>query len=389
MMAAAERLNLRDLDAGALRAAVARYGVDAVVAGRIFSRVHRHGAVTLDQVAGLSRAARLGLERDLEFPDLEVVERRQAADGFVKYLFRLPDGPAIEAVRLPLPDPADARALKQRRKQGQAAALEALPVGRYVVCVSSQAGCALACDFCATGRLGAIRSLRTWEILAQVRHVAAESDRPVRGVVFMGMGEPFLNYDHVLRAASILCEPAGMAISAKAITISTAGVVPMIRRFTAEGHRFRLIVSLGAPTSEDRLPLMPIERRWPLPELMDAVRAHGASRGSRVTLAYVGIGGRNLSRQHARQLVALTQGLRVRISLIAVQDDSGRYASPSEEEVATFRDEMSKAGIPVVRRYSGGGEIGAACGTLSASQKGGELVALARSKGPPLLEDVP
>jgi 23S rRNA (adenine2503-C2)-methyltransferase len=108
-----------------------------------------------------------------------------------------------------------------------------------------------------------------------------------------------------------------------------------------------------------------------------------------VTLAYVGIGGRNLSRQHARQLVALTQGLRVRISLIAVQDDSGRYASPSEEEVATFRDEMSKAGIPVVRRYSGGGEIGAACGTLSASQKGGELVALARSKGPPLLEDVP
>ena len=300
-----------------------------MVARRIFARVHRHGAATLDEVEGLARAARLALERDLEFPDLEVVERRRAGDGFVKYLFRLPDGPAVEAVRLPLPDPADARALKLRRQQGQAGALEALPVGKYVVCVSSQAGCALACDFCATGRLGAIRSLRTWEILAQIRQVAAEADRPVRGVVFMGMGEPFLNYDNVMRAASILCEPAGLAISAKAITISTAGVVPMIRRFTAEGHRFRLIVSLGAPTSEERLPLMPIERRWPLPELMDAIRAYAASQGgSRVTLAYVGIGGGNLTPRHARQLIALTQGLRVKISLISVQDDTGRYAPP-------------------------------------------------------------
>jgi 23S rRNA (adenine2503-C2)-methyltransferase len=371
-----ERLNLRDLDAAGLRAAVAPYGVDEVVARRIFARVHRDGGTTLDGVAGLSRVAREGLARDAEFPELPVIERRQAADGFVKYLFRLADGPAVEAVRIPLPDPEDARALKLRRKQGLAARLEALPVSKYVVCVSSQAGCALACDFCATGRLGAIRSLRTWEILAQIRHVAAEADHPVRGVVFMGMGEPFLNYDNVLRAANILCEPAGMAISAKSITISTAGVVPMIRRFTAEGHRFRLIVSLGAPSSADRLPLMPIERRWPLPELMDAVRAYAAGLSGRVTLAYVGIGGHNLTPAHARQLAALTAGMRVKISLIDVSDDSGKYAPPTEPEVAAFRDEMSRAGIPVVRRYSGGSDIGAACGTLSASQRGGALIQL-------------
>jgi 23S rRNA (adenine2503-C2)-methyltransferase len=378
-------LLLRDLDWPALRAAVAPYGVDEAVARRVFARVHRDGGDSLDGVVGLPRAARLALAQDVAFPDLEVVERRRAEDGFVKYLFQLPDGPAVEAVRIPLPDPADARALRARRREGQAVGLQPLPVGKYVVCVSSQAGCALACDFCATGRLGAIRSLRTWEILAQVRRVAAEAEHPVRGVVFMGMGEPLLNYDNVMRAAHILCEPAGLAISAKSITISTAGVVPMIRRFTGERQPFRLIVSLGAPTSEDRLPLMPIERRWPLPELMQAVRAHADATGDRLTLAYVAIGAGpagaasgNVSRAHARQLAALVDGLRVRISLIDVSDDAGPYRPPTEAELAAFRDELGAARIPVVRRYSGGRDIGAACGTLSASQRGGELVALRR-----------
>ncbi len=124
----------------------------------------------------------------------------------MKYLFKLPDGREIEAVRIPLPDPDQARALKERRRNGGAAPLEALPTAKYTLCVSSQVGCALACDFCATGRLGGIRSLQTWEILAQHRLVAAEADHPMRGVVFMGMGEPFLNYDNVIRAARILSD---------------------------------------------------------------------------------------------------------------------------------------------------------------------------------------
>ena len=377
------RLNLRDLDWPALRAAVAPLGVDATVARRIFARVHREGANHLEGIPGVTRAARQALADAVVFPELEVLERREAADGFVKYLFRLADGPAVEAVRIPLPDPAAARALKERRRAGQAFGLEPLPASKYVVCVSSQAGCALACDFCATGRLGAIRSLATWEILAQVRQIAAEAPHAVRGVVFMGMGEPFLNYDNVIRAAQVMCDPAGMAIAAKAITISTAGVVPMIRRFTAEGHKFRLSVSLGAPSSALRLALMPIERRWPLPELMQAVREHAAAVGDRVMLAYVGIGGLNVSRAHAVQLAELLAGLRVKLSLIDVSDEIGPqdlraapYRPPSEDELRAFRDELSARGIPVVRRYSGGKDIGAACGTLSASQRGGALVVL-------------
>ena len=366
-------MNLRDLDRAALRDAVAPFGVGADVAGRLFSVVHRDGGSVLDDrtVRGLSKQAAAGLAGATTWPELEVMDRRRSADGFVKYLFRLPDGHAVEAVRIPLPDPEAARALKARRRAGDAAALEALPTAKYTLCLSSQAGCALACDFCATGRLGAIRSLRTWEILAQHRRIAAEADRPVRGIVFMGMGEPFLNYENVIRAARILSDPAGAAIAAKAISISTAGIVPSIRRFTAEGHRFRLIVSLGAPTSAERRSLMPIENRWPLPELMAAIRDYAAATGQRVTIAYVAIGGVNTGPEQARALGQLLQGLKVKLNIIDVSDETGRYRPPSADEHARFRDEHGALGNPVVRRYSGGNEIGAGCGTLSASQRGG------------------
>jgi len=361
-------LNLRNLDRTELGEALGPLGVSPQLAPRIFARVHGLGASGFPpgSVRGLSHAAAAALERAVEWPDLEVVERRRAADGFVKYLFRTADGHAIEAVRIPLPDPADARALKERRRAGEASGLEALPTAKYTVCLSSQVGCALACDFCATGRLGGIRSLKTWEILAQVRAIAAEADHPIRGAVFMGMGEPFLNYDNVVRAARILSDPAGPAIAAKAISISTAGVLPAIRRFTAEGHRFRLILSLGAPSAETRRLLMPIEDRWPLREVLAAVRDHAEARGVRATLAYVVIGGGvNATPAHAQALGELLGGMRAKLNLIDVTDETGRYPRASEAELRSFRDALVALGIPVVRRYSGGAEIAAACGTLA------------------------
>jgi 23S rRNA (adenine2503-C2)-methyltransferase len=368
-------LNLRNLDRAALAAAVASFGVAADVASRIFARVHRDGAAGFPpgSVRGLSNAAASALDAACEWPELEVLDRRRAEDGFLKYLFKLPDGREIEAVRIPLPDPAAARALKERRRSGQAAALEALPPAKYTVCLSSQVGCALACDFCATGRLGGIRSLKTWEILAQLRAIAREADHPVRGVVFMGMGEPLLNYENVIRAARIMSDPGGPAIAAKAISISTAGVLPAIRRFTAEGHHYRLILSLGAPTPAQRRVLMPIEDRWPLAEVMAAMREHAAARGQRVTLAYVVLGGVNATPEHARALGALIGDTRVKLNLIDVSDDTGRYRRATPDELAAFRDALDALGVPVVRRYSGGRDIGAACGTLAATRRGGQL----------------
>ncbi len=274
--------------------------------------------------------------------DLREVARADARDGFRRYLYELADGARVEAVRIPLYDT------------------------HHVVCLSSQAGCALACAFCATGALGLVRSLRSWEIVRQLMKVRADSTRPVTGAVFMGQGEPFHNYDAVLDAAYALCDPAGARIDARRISISTAGVVPMMRRYTAEGHKFRLCVSLNAAIPEKRRALMPIERGFPLPELADAIREHAGRRG-RVTVEYVMISGVNVGDEDAAALGALLRGVPVRLNPIAVNDAAGRFRPPGEAEWKAFRDALARElpGQPIVLRYSGGQDENAACGMLA------------------------
>jgi 23S rRNA (adenine2503-C2)-methyltransferase len=294
------------------------------------------------EVPNIARAKLDRARADVSLPTLEIIERRRSpTDGFTKYLFRLHDGQVVEAVRIPIFD------------------------DKYTVCISSQVGCPLACVFCATGRLGLKRSLLAWEIVEQVRLVRAEADRPVRGIVFMGMGEPFLNYEEVIRAARILSAPSGLAISGKAITISTAGVVPAILRYTAEGWPFRLAISLTAATTEKRRALMPVEKSYPLPELVEAIRAHAADRRELVTLEYVCIGGVNCGEDDARALYALLDGIPIRLNLIEVNDASGRHLPPSAAELAAFRTALQILRAPIVRRYSGGKDVQAGCGMLA------------------------
>ena len=231
----------------------------------------------------------------------------------------------------------------------------------------------MGCAFCATGRLGARRNLAAWEIVDQALKIQADSAHPVRGAVFMGMGEPLLNYEAVIRAAKILAEPCGMAIGAKAITISTAGITPGIRRFTSEGHGFRLVVSLCAADPALRAALMPVEKTHPLPELMEAVREYHRSTGRRVTLAWTMISGVNTREEDARALAELTRGIPVKLDLIDVNDPTGRYRPPSSAELKIFRDALRKhLAMPVARRYSGGGDIHAACGMLAGAQHRGK-----------------
>ena len=350
-------LNLKNLAFDELSALLAPTGASRTALLKVFARVFAHGAGTVEEVASapqVPRAVAQVIRARGELPRLEVVERRRAADGFVKYLFASPLGGRVEAVRIPIFDE------------------------KYVVCVSSQVGCALACDFCATGRMGFKRNLQTWEILDQVLQIREEADRPVRGVVFMGMGEPLLNFRETERAARILCHPAGFSIGAKSITFSTAGVIPAIRRYVREGHPYRLAFSVTSALPDKRVQVMPVQNANPFPELLEAIREYATVRRQRAMIAYVAIRGFNTGYEDAVALRDAFSGIPVTIDLIDVTDPTGKYLPPTPEELKAFRDHLQIVGAPIARRYSGGKDIGAACGTLEASQYGGEVIAPAR-----------
>ncbi len=287
------------------------------------------------------------VRQELHIPELTQVSRRVSpSDGFTKYLFASGDGARFEAVLIPLLNrPDDPKA---------------------IVCVSTQVGCAMGCTFCATGRMGFTRNLAPWEIVAQVVQIRRDAPVPVRGVVFMGMGEPLLNYEAVIRAARIFSEPSGLAIAAKAVTLSTVGIVPGIRRLTREGHAFRLVVSLTSADPSRRRAVMPVENAYPSGELRAALAEYHAATGRRVTLAWTLIAGFNTREEDARQLAAWVGDLPVQLDLIDVNDTTGAFAPPGDAERNAFRDALrAHLAAPVIRRYSGGKDIHAACGMLA------------------------
>jgi 23S rRNA (adenine2503-C2)-methyltransferase len=340
-----------------LHARLAPLGVTPKLARRLQSAVlRRPGGEVPARMTEVSPRLLERVRQATRLPSLTLLEKRTSpTDGFTKYLFR-GDGPqAFEAVRIPLLHrPGDEK---------------------YVVCVSSQVGCAMGCVFCATGRMGFQRNLAAWEIVDQVLQVRDDSSHPVRGVVFMGMGEPFLNYERVMRAAEVLSEPCGVAVCARAITISTVGIVPMIRRFTDERRPYRLIVSLSAATSEQRRRLLPVEAVHPLPELMAAVRDYQEASRERVTLAWTLLAGVNTRPEDAWALAELTAGLPVRLDLIDVNDATGEFQPPSDAERRAFRDALTvELGMPVVRRYSGGQDVDGGCGMLAGRRAAGSPI---------------
>jgi 23S rRNA (adenine2503-C2)-methyltransferase len=327
-------------------------GLPLEVARRVLGRVVFEDADNLDGVRGLGAAPRRALLEAYRLDRLEVADRRRSlVDPFTKYLFRGGDGAMFETVRIPLERP------------------------RYSVCVSSQVGCALACVFCETGRLGFSRNLEPWEMVEQVLTVRREStDRPVTGVVFQGQGEPFQNYDNVIRAAEILRAPWGARLRGDRITISTVGLLPIIERYTEEGHPYRLILSLTSALPEKRKELVPMARVHDLESLAVAMRRHAEKNGGPVNLAWVLLSGINTSREEARALGRLFRGVKVRLSVIDVNDPTAAFRRASDEERGLFLSALSEEGIGFVRRYSGGPDIHAACGMLAAHARGGEVL---------------
>lgn len=267
-------------------------------------------------------------------------------DQFQKILFRTLDGLAIETVLIPL----------HKEKS-------------VTVCLSSQVGCVMGCDFCATARMKNRRNLKVWEIVdqyIQAREILKEQGRTITGVVFMGMGEPFLNYQNVMAAAELFSFPVLHAIRSRAITVSTVGVVDKIHRFTKESRPYRLSISLGAAFDKKRELLVPVAAKTPIRKVMAAARQHALARKERVMLSYVCIAGVNVGEEDAIALGELIGDTPVRLDLIEVTDETGKYKKPSASEMSLFRDALRRyVEHPVVRRYSGGADIQAACGALA------------------------
>ncbi len=313
---------------------------------RAVAQIVAHGR---DGVRGtnrpLARATAEAIEAGLRWDRLRVVERiEDDADGFVKYLFESPDGALSEAVRIPLLKP-----------------------DTFTVCLSSQVGCAMGCVFCATGRLGLTRNLEAWEMVAAFLTVRDEAPGRVTGAVFQGQGEPLHNYEEVVRAARILSHPCGGRIAAKAITISTVGLVPAIRRYTREGHPFRLIVSLTSALPERRARLLPVAGKFAIEDLANAIREHAASsKFGLQTIAWVVLGGVNTDDAEVDALGRLFDGLPVRVNLIPFNGSEGGYTRAADDEMEALVDRLQRLRVPVVRRYSGGQNRDAGCGMLAA-----------------------
>lgn len=334
-----------------LVAALAERGVVCSLreARQVLSRVISDGNPDPTPRVSPRKALVGALHAHAEWGRPEVLERVPDGEGkSVRYLFRLDDGALVEAVRIGL-----------------------LKEGCFTVCLSSQVGCAMKCDFCATGRLGLTRNLSAAEIIGTFLTVRDETPGRVTGAVFMGQGEPFHNYEAVIQAAQVLRDPAGGRIAQEAITISTVGRVREIRRFAAERQPFKLIVSLTSMIPARRERLVPVAGAAPLPELVDALREVAAVGKGRLTLAWVVIRGENTGDDEIEALRVGLAGLPYQLNLIDVNDNrADGHQRVSEVELSDFIERLQVLKVPIVRRYSVGRDENSACGMLAATRAG-------------------
>jgi 23S rRNA (adenine2503-C2)-methyltransferase len=326
-----------------LREFAVAQGEPAYRAAQVTRRLWTNPAPTFDAMSELPRAFRERLAEHFTIPRLEIAARQRSTDGTEKFLFRLSDGEAIESVAIP---------------EGN----------RTTLCISSQAGCALKCAFCATGRMGFARNLAVWEIAAQVREMRL-LDPPIgiTNIVFMGMGEPMMNWRAVDSVLTILNAPNGMGIGARHITVSTVGVLPGIEALAARPEQFRLAISIHAPSDALRRELMPINVKYPLAQVIDAARAFDR----RVTFEYVMLGGVNDAVEHALQLAQLARDCGAFVNLIPLHPGGAMEFRPTtRERTVAFARELRRAGVEVAIRKSRGVDIAAACGQLRVERLG-------------------
>lgn len=339
-------LDLKNKTHGELEQILSGFGAREYLADYMFSFIHGRNVVSVDEITPLSKALRAKM-RDAGYfiSRLEVVERFDDPDGTVKFLFAAGDGTRFESV-----------VLTEERQV------------RRTVCVSCQAGCRMGCAFCATGQLKFGRNLTAGEIADQVNQARAACGK-ISNVVYMGMGEPFDNYENVLRSIAIVNDRGGLGIGQRHITVSTCGICEGIERFAGEHLQVRLAVSLHGATDAVRERIMGVARRYPLKRVMGAVKEYQRQSGRRVTFEYCMIRDVNDSAADAEAMARLLKGVDAAVNLIEFNPHEGcTFTGSSRGAIQRFREVLERSGVETVIRYRRGRAIKAACGQLGARQ---------------------
>jgi 23S rRNA (adenine2503-C2)-methyltransferase len=333
---------------------------------QLFEALYRQRCESVEQISTLPQEFRESLGHaglSLGAPAIE--KKFASSDGTIRYLISFADGQSVETVWMPEGDDGEAGDGSEAGNEIEKAAGRTWD--RATICVSSQVGCAVDCQFCLTALLGVKRNLTAGEIVGQVcavlndQNVSPPQDRV--NIVFMGMGEPFLNYENFMTAVRLLAE--GVGIPESRMTVSTAGIVPRIYDLGAEPVRPKLAISLNAPNDELRSRLMPVNRKWNLEKLVTAARDFPLRNRERLTFEYVLLDGVNDSAQSARELGELIRGVRAKVNLIALNPGPGiAFQTPSQDRVTQFQKILTAAGVPTFIRRPRGRDIYAACGQL-------------------------
>jgi len=333
-----DKVDLKNLTLEELTRLLAGMGKERFRAAQLQRWIYQRGVTEFAQMTDLSKVLREELNLRATISDWQPEAVEESRDGTKKYLFRLADGQTVETVRIPM--------------EGE----------RATLCISTQVGCAMHCAFCLTGTFGLVRNLTPAEIVNQV--CAAVKDGPVNNIVLMGMGEPLHNLDNVVKALEILYAEAGFNFSPRKVTLSTSGLVPEMAEL---GRRIRvnLAVSLNATTDTVRDELMPVNRRYPLQELMAACRAFPLQPRQRITFEYILIRDVNDTPEDAKRLVKLLHGVKAKVNLIPFNEHEGSaFRSPDPQRIEAFQTYLLSRDIVAIRRASKGQDISAACGQL-------------------------
>jgi 23S rRNA (adenine2503-C2)-methyltransferase len=338
----ARRLDLADLERAELESALEARGHKRFHARQVLRWIYKHGVTDIEAMTDLSRDLRATLAHEFTLTTPALVQRETSVDGTEKFLLRFADGKHIESVFIP-----DTPAM--------------------TFCISTQVGCAMACAFCLTGKMGLVRNLTAGEIVGQVRVLADALDMRDKkfNIVLMGMGEPLHNYDETMRALRILADDHGFDMSPRRITLSTVGLLPALERLGKEELMPNLAISLHAPTDLQRGELVPLNKKYGVADIIEACRRFPLTRRSRITFEYVLLAGVNDSAQDARKLARLVAGVKSKVNLIPLYAAAGiPFERPSDETVDRFAKIVADHGVSVSVRKSRGRDIRAACGQL-------------------------